>query len=222
MSEKAPWWRRSAIVTPVVWIVVLAAMLLGTKFYTPGTEPEDTGGNVNADIVPDPAAYAAEVYETEVVPNIDENAVDLATLLDAIAADPDAAGAEYGYQNGESPWSFPVRVTGTVTEKVFGKVILEVEGVDPAITVGVQTGPAITGTAIRDAVGFITFENFKNQIDFAAVATALNEQTKATVLADIDWDALVGQEITVTGAFTDLSPSEVTITAIAIDGGGNA
>ncbi|HHW83272.1 MAG TPA: DUF2291 domain-containing protein [Actinomycetales bacterium] len=216
MSETRPFWRRKVVVTPAIWIVVITAMLLGTKFYAPGTEPADTGVVTNENIVADPAAYAEEHYSTTVVPTIEDNAVDLATLLQMIEENPDAAAAEHGFQNGESPFSYPVRFTGTVTERVFGKILVEVPDVESGITVGVQTGPALTGTAIRDAVGLITFEMFRNQIDFASVATALNEQTKVNVLESLDFDSLVGSEVTVTGAFTDSSPTDVTVTAISI------
>ena len=43
-----------------------------------------------------------------------------------------------------------------------------------------QIGPAINGTALRDATGLINFNDFLNQIEYANAATELNNQVKAT------------------------------------------
>lgn len=210
-----PVWESPVLWKAVMWVAVIAVIIGGTRFYAPGTEPMDEPAG-EQDYIADPVAHAQEIYEAQVVPNITDNAVDLVTLLQAIAADPEQAGAEHGHQNGDSPFSYPVRVTGTVVEGVFGEAGLEVEGAGD-VTVGVQTGPAVTGTAVRDATGLVTFEMFLNQIDFAAVGTELNNRVKETVLADTDFEALMGSEITVLGAFTYDDPSHITITPIQIE-----
>ena len=63
---------------------------------------------------------------------------------------------------------------------------VRVAGVPKGTTVSLQVGPAINGTAIRDAAGFINFNQFVNQVDFADAATALNSEVKAKVLKGID------------------------------------
>lgn len=214
-APERPFWKSPLLWRTVMWIGVMAVILGGTRFYAPGTEPADEAvGDEN--VIADPVSYAQEIYEAQVVPNITDNAVDLVTLLDAIDADPEQAGAEHGHRNGDSPFSYPVRVTGTVVEGTFGEAGLEVEGTGD-VTVGVQTGPAITGTAVRDATGLVTFEMFLNQIDFAAVATELNNQVKSTVLAGTDFEALLGSEVTVLGAFTYDDSAHITITPIQIE-----
>jgi ABC-type glutathione transport system ATPase component len=70
--------------------------------------------------------------------------------------------------------------------------------------VSLQVGPAINGTAIRDAAGFINFNQFVNQVDFADAATALNSEVKAKVLKGIDPKSLKGKKVSFTGAFTAL------------------
>lgn len=201
--------------TALFWVVLVAAMLAGTQFYAPGTEPESSAA-VNENIIADAAAYAQENYESVVVPSIEENAVDVVTLANLLSEDVDAAGAEYGHRNGDSPYSFPVTLIGMVAEGSFGQIGVNVDGMPEGMTVGVQTGPAITGTAIRDSVGTITFEMFRNQIDFAAVATALNEQVKVSVLNDTDFESLIGQEITVVGAFTYTDVSHILVTPVSL------
>ncbi|MHA6513578.1 DUF2291 family protein [Tessaracoccus sp. Z1128] len=213
-SGTIPLWKRPALSRMAIMAVILVAILAGTRFYAPGTEPF-TDAVVDSDVVSDPVAYAQASYDAEVVPAIEAKAVELPTLLDALAAD-EGSAEDYGFRNGGSPYSFPVRVTGTVVEGSFGEVGLEVEGVSD-VTVGVQTGPAVTGTAIRDATGLMTFEMFLNQIDFASVATELNNRVKETVLSETDFDSLLGQEVTVLGAFTHDNETHVKITPISIE-----
>lgn len=202
--------RRKRLIIAGCWRLLVAFLVVGTNFVPTGEEPVSAEGL-------DPAAFAAEAYEQEVVPFIETNAVDLTELVPLVEADLEAAGEDHGHRNGESPYSFPVRLTGTVVEGPFGEAGIEVDGLDPDVEVGVQTGPAVLGTALRDAVGFITFDQFRNQIEFANVAAALNDITKETVLAETDFDALQGQQVTVLGAFTYDDPAHITVTAVSIE-----
>ncbi len=45
-----------------------------------------------------------------------------------------------------------------------------------------QIGPVFRGTALRDAVGFIKFNEFTNQLQFAEVSTKLHERVKEKVV----------------------------------------
>lgn len=214
-ADGHPFWKNRALWTTAVWVAIVAVVVLGTRFYTPGTEPKSEAV-ADENVVADPVAFAQEIYVEKVVPTITDEAVDLVTLLEAIDEDPDAAGAEFGHRNGDSPYSYPVRVTGIIAEGKFGEAALEVEGMGDA-TVGVQTGPAVSGTSVRDATGLVSFDMFLNQIDFAAVATEINNQIKSTVLADTDFEALMGEEVTVIGAITYNDATHIRTTPIKIE-----
>jgi len=215
-STSKPFWRRAAFGWALMWVVIIVTVVVSTRVYTPGEEPELVGRGGNSDIIDDPAAYAQEEYSTVIKPAIEDNAVELTELLDAIQADVDAAGEEYGGRNGQSAWSFPVTATGTIAEGSFGEVTLEVAGLTEP-SVGIQTGPAITGTALRDATGTITFSMFTNQTDFASVATEINNQMKDDLLANMDLTEMIGQEVTVTGAFTYDDSGHILITPTSIE-----
>lgn len=58
-----------------------------------------------------------------------------------------------------------------------GKLMLDVQG--DAVTL--QLGPIVKGNAIRDAAGFIRFDDFKNQVQFAQLARALNNKALASL-----------------------------------------
>ena len=64
-----------------------------------------------------------------------------------------------------------------------------------------QIGPAMRGTAIRDALDFVSFNDFTNQIDFARFGKAFNPTVNRTVLEKLPRDNLIGRKVTVIGAY---------------------
>ena len=55
---------------------------------------------------------------------------------------------------------------------------------------------------MRDAVGFITFGDFKEQTEYGKAGSEINKRVLSTVLGNIDKDNLVGKTISFKGAFT--------------------
>ncbi|WP_285571905.1 DUF2291 family protein [Actinoallomurus iriomotensis] len=165
-------------------------------------------------------SYADGVWSSKVVPAAQQGAVDAATLLPALRADQNGASARYGKQAGAgSPYSFLVKGTGTVTGTSTGNAVGSIQVKVPGVgktDVNLAVGPAFVGTAVRDAVGFIKFGQFTNQIDYADAATALNAKVKATVVNGVDLKSIKGKKVTFTGAFQLLAPSSVMVTPITL------
>jgi predicted lipoprotein len=63
----------------------------------------------------------------------------------------------------------------------------------------IQIGPVIRGTALRDALDFIRFTDFINQLEFASVAGALNDRVVIQVLQDQS-SIVAGADVTFVGA----------------------
>ncbi|TYB50553.1 DUF2291 domain-containing protein [Nonomuraea sp. PA05] len=164
----------------------------------------------------DPAAFGAQNYQAKVVPAVQAAAVDLPVLLKALADDKEAAGQKYGKRQGTGPYTFAVKATGTAGEAKSGLLPVTVEGLPDDTRVSLQIGPAINGTALRDAAGYITFGQFTNQVEYADAATALNDEMRAKLLDGLDTAALDGETISFVGAFTLLTPQTVTITPVEI------
>ncbi|MDN3270169.1 DUF2291 domain-containing protein [Streptomyces sp. MA15] len=196
----------------VVALVLLTVAIAFTTTYRSEDEASASGKPKF-----DPVAYAAKTYEAKVVPAIKKNANDITTLHKAIAADPEAAGKRYGHQSGTGPASYAVTLTGTAGPARSGLMPVTVPGLDKSARVSVQIGPAINGSALRDAAGFITFGQFTNQVEYADAATALNTEMKAKVLKSFDAAAAEGKKVTVTGAMTPLTADTLTITPISIE-----
>lgn len=158
-------------------------------------------------------SYVQGIFASKIVPTVHAKAVDAGTLLPAITADATAAGKKYGTQSGVgSPYSYLIKGTGTVTKyddsDPTGPVTVKLAG---GQTVTITTGPVLIGTALRDAVGFIAFSQFTNQIDFLDVATQINAMVKTTVLAKIDKAKLTGKKVSFEGAFSLLDPTSIVI-----------
>lgn len=168
----------------------------------------------------DPTAYVDSIWESQVVPAATDKSVDLAVLMPALAADTDAASTEYGLQPGSgAPYAFLVKGSGTVTDvskgDAVGYITVDVPGVE-GVDVALAIGPAFVSTAIRDSMDFITFNQFTNQLEYAAVSTALNAKVKSTVVNDLDPSALIGKQVDFTGSFQLIDPTRILITPITL------
>ena len=193
-------------------LVVLAAMAIDTTYKKPG-ETTATGRAAF-----DPASYGKETFP-KAVSALEDEAVPLPELHAALRKDADAAGEQYGKRQGSSPYSFSTSGEGVAGKAEGGLMPVRVKGVPKDTTVSLQIGPAINGTAIRDGVGFIEFGQFTNQVEYAAAATALNQQVKQQVLAGIDPAALEGKRVSFVGAFSTVTPDVVTITPVKLETG---
>lgn len=212
MTLSAP--RRRLIVKltgAVIALVVVAAAIASTKVLSIGEAAEASQAGAF-----EPADYAAEHFDADIVPAITKDATELPTLLDDLAAGADEA--DFGHSAGSSSaYSFPVTFTGVAGAPNGSILPVTVEGLPEGVVVQVQIGPAINGTAIRDATGTVNFNDFTNQLEFQEVATELNTLVKDQVLADVDPATLEGKTITVTGAFTRVNPALVSVVPVEFE-----
>jgi predicted lipoprotein len=184
-----------------------------------GTAAASAGANA-ADGAAFDAASLADKAWSEDVPKSAAAAVPIDTLFSGLASDSDGTSSKYGHNQGAgSPWSFMVSGEGTIASvDTSGASALLVVNQDyaPNARVSLQVGPALIGTAIRDSLGTIQFGQFVNQIDFADVATALNDKVKKGVVADLDPPTLAGKKVKFVGAFSLVDPSNVVITPVRL------
>ncbi len=151
------------------------------------------------------AALAREIWAPKVLPMVAEHLVPLAELRASLAQDVDAAGKAHGLRpDGEAnPWNFAVSGSGTIleakTQSRAAKLQLDTDA-DGVADVTIQLGPVIRGTAVRDAMPFLTFSDFRDQIEFAKLAAGLNAMAHEGVTVP-DGD-LIGQTVRFEGIFT--------------------
>jgi predicted lipoprotein len=211
-SSSRPRWLTPRTVGIAVVVVVVAAMALDTTYRDADAPLPTAGGR---------PAFDRDTYGRENFPRIaeliEQRAVPLPQLLGDLRSDQEGASEQYGHREGNSPYAFPVTGEG-VAGKAEGNVLpVEVKGVPKSTNVSILIGPALPGTAVRDATGEISFGQFVNQVEFADAATALNNEIKAQVLSDVDPAALEGERVQFTGAFAYLAPDVITITPVRLE-----
>lgn len=190
----------------------------------------------------DPAAYVDGIWESQLMPAFDDGTVDLAQILAAM--EPDGSGVvpkealtsvaeQFGLITEGEAHVYMVKGSGQIAsvnaETSLGTATVTLDGYDGPIQVQLYIGTRIPSdnTSVRDAVGFISFGDFKEQTEYGKASTEINKRILTTVLGEIERESLVGQTVTFQGAFTirtfnllqiDLSEINVVPVQLAVGG----
>jgi len=203
--------------------VVLAAIFFAIKppFVVrplPGREGAASGGGSQP--TESAAAKFVDGIWDKLGPVFDQKAEDIAKILPEIRADPDAAGEKYGRREATNPYNYMVKGTGQVAEintvSAAGTAIVEIPGLSEKVAL--QIGPVVRGTALRDANGLVSFNQFANQLDYADVSKEMNSRALKAAFSAAPAASLAGKTVTFYGAFTfdPHSKSPVLITPVKI------
>jgi predicted lipoprotein len=208
-------------------IVILVLFVLLAIFFTlkppfvirPLTDQSGTGaGSQSGQSAA--SKFVDPIWTSKVLPTIEEKGQDIAKVLPEIRANPEAAGQEYGRREATNPYNYMVKGTGKVTEihneSRAGTATVEISGLNEKVDL--QIGPVVRGTALRDATGVVSFNQFSNQLDYADVSKELNGRALKAAFGNVDPPALVGKTVTFFGAFTfdPRSKSPILITPVKI------
>jgi len=173
---------------------------------------------VNAD------TYVDSIWQSKVVPTMLEKAVDLAAVLSALDADSEAAKKQYSSGDAGGAAHFIVKGAGRITRVESRSqnrtITVTLTNYQGKAEVVIQVGPVFRGTSIRDAVGFIQFNQFVNQLQFADVGNKLNDRVAASVIKDFDLATAQGKQVSFHGAFTLSDRNKIVITPVQISVGG--
>jgi predicted lipoprotein len=171
--------------------------------------------NFNAD------TYVASIWRGQALPALRARATPAKGLFAAIDANPEQAGARLGRRTGEgAAWNFVVSGEGVVAavDDATRRRTVEVRLDAPVSRVlRLQTGPVVVGTSLRDALPFIAFDDFTDQLAYADVGRALTRTSLSQMKPTLE--ALKpGDRVRFVGAF-DLPPTgqPVLITPVSID-----
>jgi predicted lipoprotein len=192
-------------------VLVIAAIALDTTYKKGDYKPTANGRKAF-----DPAVFGRENFP-KAADTLAKAAVPVPQLLAELKKDQAAASEKYGHREGGSPYAFAVTGEGVAGKAANGLMEVKLPGVPKGTRVSLQVGPALNGTAIRDAVGYIKFGQFTNQVEFADAATALNSEVKARVLKGVDAKSLDGKTVKFLGAFTLITPNVITVTPVQLE-----
>jgi predicted lipoprotein len=217
--------RRAAPALTALLGLALMLPLTGCTLWTvqslhPAAGAAGAGGVVPGQPGFSAAAYVDSIWKSQVVPTVETTATDLPTLLAAIKADPAAAGAKYGHREGQRPINYLVKGTGKAltvdTTSRTGVVAIDLAPGDGKPDASIQIGPVLRGTSLRDALPFIQFNMFTNQIEYADVSNQLDDHVIKDALAGIDPASLQGKTVDFAGAFTQDPTGAVLITPVKL------
>lgn len=190
--------------TAVLAGVLVMATLPACKIV-PNPDPEEQAADAPLDDDQRMALLATQIFDDQLPAYVQQRVVDAPVLREQLVGGLDGAGQAHGIRPTAegSPWNFIVSAEGVVVtanrESRAATLVLDTTG-DGAGDVTVQLGPVVRGTSLRDALDFLVFTEFRDQIEFAKLARALNDQAYARLsLPEAD---LTGQRMAVTGAMT--------------------
>jgi len=150
---------------------------------------------------------AGQMWDSQMIPTLQKSATPVNTVLDSLRQNVTTGSEKFGHRPGkEQPYSFMVTGTGKVltvnTTSRAGLAQVDISG-DGKADLTLAVGPVIRGTALRDAAPFIDFNQFTNQMEYAAVSNELNALVNSKVLTPLgDLHSLEGKTVTFFGAFT--------------------
>jgi predicted lipoprotein len=208
------------------YLIVSICFLTTSCVFVPIDPDAKSGkGNVisSGEKAVDLEAYLNDYLEPAIIPEINERRTDLSSLLDSAANGWDAAGEAFGVRKGEigAKYNFIVHDTVTVlevnTESKAGFILVKCDNLQTNFTIKITTGPVLRGTAIRDSLKCVDFNQFVNQMDYAGLANELNKYGNQNVLKNIDIAALAGKTIDFTGSFTQPEADEISIMPIFME-----
>ncbi|MCB9423381.1 MAG: DUF2291 domain-containing protein [Ardenticatenaceae bacterium] len=195
--------------------IVVLLVLVGRYGFTVVTieEAEET---VQSEAF-DPVAYVDEIWDSRLMPAFDDDAVELSKILSEM--EPNAGGTapkeeliaianQYGLITDGEAHVYMVKGSGKIVsvnaESSLGTADVMLDGYDGPIKVQLYIGTRIPSdnTSVRDAVGFISFGDFKEQTEYGKASTEINKRILTTVLGGIDRENLVGKTVSFKGAFT--------------------
>ncbi|WP_353476263.1 DUF2291 domain-containing protein (plasmid) [Salipiger sp. H15] len=208
--------------TPLLALGLAAGLALaGCKIVKDVAEDEKA---IPADASGDDARTAqriADTFDSKLLPLVHDTALPLPELRAALAGGLDAAGKAHGNRGAGAgaAWNFAVSGEGRVVEAKLDSrartLGLDTDG-DGSSDVTLQLGPVIKGSAMRDVAPFYNFDDFRDQIEFAKLGRAINDQLAERIT--VPEGDLVGRSVTFTGVVPLKSATEpLTVTPTEIE-----
>ena len=202
--------------TIVIGIAVILFLILAGLYVFNVVTIEEAESAVQSEAF-DPVAYVDGIWESQLIPAFDENAVDLSRILSEIELDANgtapkddliAIANQYGLITVGEAHVFMVKGHGKIVsvdaETSLGTAEVQLEGYQGPVRVLLYIGTRIPSddASVRDGVGFISFGDFREQTEYGKAATEINKRVLSTVLEDIDRENLVDKNVTFKGAYT--------------------
>lgn len=210
--------KRRILAFCLVSTLILSTMTGCVKIIKAGEEDKLTAGTQSASA----SANIDEIWQSKAIPELEGKSVDIVKFLTEAKGNISSLGDKYGKhaQGQDSALNFTVKGTCTVesvnTESRSGYMLVKPDGYNGNEVIKLQVGPVFKGTAVRDSLDIIKFEDYKNQVDYAAVSTSIHNIITNTIFKSLDTASLKGKQIEFVGCFTLDKADELLITPVEI------
>ena len=226
----------------VIIIIAIFLLFLAVRFGFTVVSIEEANQTVQDEAF-DPVAYVESIWASKIVPTFEENVVELSSIFTEMQPDADgiapkedliAVAEKYGLITLGEAHVYMVKGSGKIvnvnTESSLGTAEVALDGYNGPIKAMLYIGTRIPSdeSSVRDAVGFISFGDFKEQTEYGKVASQINKHVIENVLNVVDRDNLIGKTVSFEGAFTirtfnlvQIDVNEILIVPIEIELGGN-
>lgn len=193
-------------------VLIVLACLVSRVTVVPDEVPVTIINEAGEEVVVEKLTVAQQYCEDnwlgKMVPTLEEKAQPVEVITEAAASGLDAAGEQYGTRaNSTSAWNFsvkgPAKVVGieSADKATKTRLLLDVAPYDGEADCKLQVSSVLKTNAVRDAVGFLKLDDFKDQVEFAELTKAFNAKIQDTVISQIgDVASLEGKDIDFVGA----------------------
>ena len=168
----------------------------------------------------DAKAYVENLWEPKIIPTISKEAQDITLILDELFKNQEITEEKYGGRSGTGSYSFMIKGTGDITSlntaSRVGTLSIQLEKQYDS-EIFITLGPVIKKDSIRDAVKFIKFNDFVNQLDFADVSRVIKVRVLNEIIGPLNLKEITGKKINFEGAITFDRNDKIYITPTNID-----
>ena len=94
--------------------------------------------------------------------------------------------------------------------------MVKLDGYDGPVVVKLQAGTVYKGSAVRDSLEFIKYEDYKNQVDWAKVSQSIHDVINKNVIGAQDMSSIQGKTVSFVGCFGVDKADELLITPVEL------
>ena len=168
----------------------------------------------------DAKAYVENIWQSKIIPTISNEANELTFILDELFQNKEVTEEKYGGRSGTGSYSFMIKGKGDVislnTASRVGTLSIKLEKQYDS-EIFITLGPVIKKDSIRDAVKFIKFNDFVNQLDFADVSRIIKVRVLNEIIGPLNLKEITGKKLNFEGAITFDRKDKIYITPTKIE-----
>lgn len=206
------------------FVCAATAVMMAATLFTGCVKVVKIGeeGALTGEVEFNPGDSVESIWDSQVIPECESKAVDIAEVLNAAGGNLTGLGEEFdGLKTASATYyNYSVKTEGaTITavdkDSFYGTVTLSVPGYEGDAVVTLQIGQ-YKNSSIRDDMSFINFADFTNQTEWNQINTTMLEKVDETVVQPV-YDQLVeGATVDLVGCFTADAANEMVITPVVL------